>query len=54
MKMGMDEDVQDGFAFAIPDLYKTSNLAHLDAIEPEIEALQPLCKLNEEISESQN
>ena len=41
----MDENMEDGFAFAVPDLYKTSNLAHFDDTAHVMEDLQPLRKL---------
>ena len=42
VEMHMDEDIQDGNAFAIPDLYKPSSLARFEDAAPEVEALQPL------------
>ena len=42
MEMYTDDGIEDGNAFAIPDLYKPSNLAQFEDAAPEVEELQPL------------
>ena len=42
--MRMEKGGQDGFAFAVPDLYKPSALAHFEDAGPAIEDLPPLGK----------